>query len=160
MLIPNHLKILVFFLDFCRWFFNTRHNGMCCSASWWQQWHGLLVHFTSVTEVLWWRKDTFVVRLCERSVQSILSWKDNLSILGGGFKYFLFSPLPGEIILFDEYFSDGLKPPTRYVSSFSGSIPVDSTICIIWVGFPHDRGGNICIKHPHYKGRVGCHFDV
>ena len=33
--------------------------------------------------------------------------------LGGGFKYFLFSPLPGEMIQFDYYFSNGLKPPTR-----------------------------------------------
>ena len=32
--------------------------------------------------------------------------------LGGGFKYFLFSPLLGEMIQFDEYFSKGLKPPT------------------------------------------------
>ena len=31
--------------------------------------------------------------------------------LGGGFKLF-FIPLPGEIIQFDEYVSDGLKPPT------------------------------------------------
>ena len=30
-----------------------------------------------------------------------------VSFLGGGFKYFLFSPLPGEMIQFDEYFSDG-----------------------------------------------------
>ena len=29
------------------------------------------------------------------------------------FKYFLFSPLPGEMIQFDQYFSNGLKPPTR-----------------------------------------------
>ena len=34
--------------------------------------------------------------------------------LGGGFKYFLFSTLPGEMIHFDESFSNGLKPPTRY----------------------------------------------
>ena len=34
--------------------------------------------------------------------------------LGGGFKYFLFSALPGEDSHFDSYFSDGLKPPTRY----------------------------------------------
>ena len=34
--------------------------------------------------------------------------------LGGGFKYFLFSPLPGEMIQFDYYFSDGLKPPTSF----------------------------------------------
>ena len=33
--------------------------------------------------------------------------------LGGGFKYFLFIPLLGEMIQFDQYFSDGLKPPTR-----------------------------------------------
>ena len=34
--------------------------------------------------------------------------------LGGGFKYFLFSSLPGEDSHFDQYFSDGLKPPTRW----------------------------------------------
>ena len=33
--------------------------------------------------------------------------------LGGGFNYFLFLPLPGEMIQFDSYFSNGLKPPTR-----------------------------------------------
>ena len=32
--------------------------------------------------------------------------------LGGGFKYFLFSPLFGEDSHFDQYFSDGLKPLT------------------------------------------------
>ena len=36
----------------------------------------------------------------------------NISDLGGGFKYFLFSPLPGEMIQFDYHFSKGLKPPT------------------------------------------------
>ena len=35
-------------------------------------------------------------------------------ILGGGFKYFLFSSLFGEDFQFDEHiFSDWLKPPTR-----------------------------------------------
>ena len=34
------------------------------------------------------------------------------SKLGGGFKYFLFPPLPGEDSHFDKYFSMGLKPPT------------------------------------------------
>jgi len=34
-------------------------------------------------------------------------------ILGGGFKDFLFSPLAGEMIQVDEYFSNGLKSPTR-----------------------------------------------
>ena len=37
--------------------------------------------------------------------------------LGGGFKHFLFSPLLGEMIQFDWYFSDGLKPPTRLKKS-------------------------------------------
>ena len=35
--------------------------------------------------------------------------------LGGGFKYVLFSLLCGEDSHFDEYFSNGLKPPTSYV---------------------------------------------
>ena len=34
-------------------------------------------------------------------------------VLGGGFKYCLFSTLPGGMIQFDLYFSMGLKPPTR-----------------------------------------------
>ena len=34
-------------------------------------------------------------------------------IPGGGFRYFLFSPLFGEDFQFDYYFSRGLKPPTR-----------------------------------------------
>ena len=39
--------------------------------------------------------------------------------LGGGFKYFLFSPLLGEDFQFDYYFSNGLKPPTRqYLNNF------------------------------------------
>ena len=33
--------------------------------------------------------------------------------LGGGFKYFLFSPLFGEDSHLDWYFLNGLKPPTR-----------------------------------------------
>ena len=43
-------------------------------------------------------------------------WKRTLKIvmLGDGFKDFLFSPLPGEMIQFDQYFSNGLvQPPTR-----------------------------------------------
>ena len=37
--------------------------------------------------------------------------------LGGGFKYFLLSALPGKMIQFDEYFSKALKPPTSYSSN-------------------------------------------
>ena len=33
--------------------------------------------------------------------------------LGGGFKDFLFSTPPGEMIQFDSYVSNGLKPPTK-----------------------------------------------
>ena len=35
--------------------------------------------------------------------------------LDGGFKHVLFSPLLWEMIQFDSYFSDGLKPPTSPV---------------------------------------------
>ena len=35
--------------------------------------------------------------------------------LGGGFNFFLCSPLFGEGSHFDSYFSDGLKPPTNEV---------------------------------------------
>ena len=42
------------------------------------------------------------------------------SFLGGGFKYFLFSPLLGEMIQFDQYFSDGLvQPRTSFASSLN-----------------------------------------
>ena len=34
--------------------------------------------------------------------------------LGGGFKCFLFSPLLGQMIPIDKYFSDGLKPPNIF----------------------------------------------
>ena len=30
--------------------------------------------------------------------------------------FFIFTPIPGEMIQFDEYFSNGLKPPTRRAS--------------------------------------------
>ena len=35
-------------------------------------------------------------------------------LLGGGFKYFLFSPLPGADSHFDWYFSNGSKPPISF----------------------------------------------
>ena len=37
----------------------------------------------------------------------------SLRKLCGGEYFFYFHPLPGEMIKFHEYFSDGLKPPTR-----------------------------------------------
>ena len=52
--------------------------------------------------------------------------------LGGGFNYFLFSPLLGEMIQFDSYFSMGWKkPPTSntYRPFFNG---------YLWVIFPQE----------------------
>ncbi len=37
--------------------------------------------------------------------------------LGGGFKHFLFSPLFGEMIQFDEHFLNGLKPTSKCIDS-------------------------------------------
>ena len=57
-----------------------------------------------------------------------------LEYLGGGLKYFLFSPLFGEMIQFDWYFSDGLKPPTRYIPdkiTYTATIST-CTDCIQW----------------------------
>ena len=52
--------------------------------------------------------------LQDNSVCSIQGLDHQPSIkLGGGFKYFLFSPLFEEMIPIDKYFSNGLKPPTR-----------------------------------------------
>ena len=43
----------------------------------------------------------------------LASYMGIINKLGGGFKSCLFSPLFGEMIQFDSYFSSGLKPPTR-----------------------------------------------
>ena len=47
-----------------------------------------------------------------KCLQNPSVWMSRVHVLGGGFKYFLFSPLFGEDSHFDQYFSDGLKPPT------------------------------------------------
>ena len=44
--------------------------------------------------------------------------------LGGVFKHVLFSSLPGEMIQFDKYFSDGLKPPARKTLLIFGGLEV------------------------------------
>ena len=62
----------------------------------------------------------------------------------GGFKYSLFSPLPGEMIQFDSYFSIGLKPPTRKVITKRDT---DTTIC-----FPHTEA--TFWRGPHIQGIV------
>ena len=56
---------------------------------------------------------------------------DVQSSLGGGFKYFLFSSLLGEMIQFHKYFSNGLvQPPTRssrllFFSEFASLAPLN-----------------------------------
>ena len=45
----------------------------------------------------------------------IYSW---LYLSRRDFKYLLFSPLFGEDFQFDEYFSDGLKPPNSFVTTW------------------------------------------
>ncbi len=56
--------------------------------------------------------------------------------LGGGFKHFLCLPLSGEDFQFDEYFSDGLKPPTSYfldlLQKNACSRFINSTWTAIW----------------------------
>ena len=49
---------------------------------------------------------------------AVVSWGEFwevAGILGFGFIFFEFSPLFGEIVQFDQYFSDGLKRPTRTI---------------------------------------------
>ena len=47
----------------------------------------------------------------------------------GGFKHFLVSPLPGEMIQFDLYFSDGLvQPPTRNSRRLNLQFPFGSWV--------------------------------
>ena len=52
--------------------------------------------------------------------------------LGGGFKYLLFSPLCGELIQFDSYFSDGLKPPTRSTFCYLPKFKIDVQNIHVW----------------------------
>ena len=72
-----------------------------------------------VTFLGWWKRDPFkwLSSDLQRSGMKFghfvwitwQCWQD----LGGGFKYFLFSPLDREDSHFDSYFSNELKPPTR-----------------------------------------------
>ena len=52
------------------------------------------------------------------SIQNPYIWY-YLYYLGGGFKDFLFSSLAGEMIHFDWYFSNGLKPPTSCIHKWT-----------------------------------------
>jgi hypothetical protein len=67
------------------------------------------------------QKDKSLLRywICIRSWLVVMTFSDRLlciayvECLVGGFKHFLFSIIYGIIIPTDQYFSEGLKPPTR-----------------------------------------------
>ena len=64
-------------------------------------------------------------------------------ILGGGFKDFIFSSLFGEMIQFDWYFSDGLKPPTSGCLVISNHFPYNDLESFNWKfqdGIPQKLG--------------------
>ena len=54
--------------------------------------------------------------------------------LGGGFKYFLCSPIPEEIITFNEYFSDGLKQ-AKQATSVDGKDPANQLVSLKTIFF-------------------------
>ena len=54
-------------------------------------------------------------RLIDETYSCLTKLTAVILYLGGGFKYFLFSSLFGEMIQFDRYFSNGLKPPTSII---------------------------------------------
>ncbi len=56
--------------------------------------------------------------------------------LGGGFKYVLFSPLLGEDSHFDEYVSNGLKPPPRQLLK-----PPPNSVPMVFIVFSRDSWG-------------------
>ena len=68
-----------------------------------------------------WKKDVENKTSLERGRMEDLFWRflEQHTYPGGGFKFLLFSPLLGEMIQFDQYFSNILEPPTRYLFNFS-----------------------------------------
>ena len=66
-----------------------------------------------------------------REVKS--SWAIWNTQLGGGFKYlFIFTPIPEEIIQFDDnFFSDGLKPPTSQLEMLQRRLVISNRL---WYG--------------------------
>ena len=100
------------------------------SPTWLRDETHYIIHPLSTLQILFF--------LLVRSATLINSWTKNPSthpLLGDGFKYFSFSPLPGEIIQFYEYFSNGLvQPPTR---STNGNVQP---------GFPSGSLGSALIR--------------
>ena len=65
--------------------------------------------------------------------------------LVGGFKDFLFSPLPGEDSQFDSYFSKGLKPPTRNFGFLSIPLVGVCRLIGVWKNHTESHRG---VPHP------------
>ena len=81
----------------------------------WVHWVGMLTFDPGFAErakeIRWQHRFFFFLRLtCQRWIHRPVF--QNTARLGGGFKYFLFSSIFGEMIPFNSYFSNGLKPPT------------------------------------------------
>ena len=62
--------------------------------------------------------------------------------LGGGFRYCFFSSLLGEMIQFDKYFSDTLKPPTSI--SYAHPCVDEPTRCNVPWQYEHDLHASSC----------------
>ena len=73
-----------------------------------------------------------------RLFSGVFSIKKCKGCLGGGFKYFVSSPLFGEDFHFDSYFSKGLKPPTS-CGITSTHVRCRHTTGHVKVNFPHGR---------------------
>ncbi len=73
-----------------------------------EKWHDLLLDVNSAIRWEWYHGAPVKPLKSNGWNQKI----QKIGGLGGGFKYFFFSPLLGEMIQFDYiFFSDGLKPP-------------------------------------------------
>ena len=70
----------------------------------------------------WWSCLFFIPKMIHHAIKPVVRCFFSHGWLAGGFKQFLFSPLPGEMIQLDQFFSTGLKPPTRLVFEISTSV--------------------------------------
>ena len=84
------------------------------------------------------------------------------------FHFFLFSPLLGEDFQFDQYFSNGLKPPTRK-HLFALRLKVGACQVLprqsqgrcggtLWIAVP--RGNGYCRWVPHFREDEGYIMDI
>ena len=84
-------------------------------------WGGLkLVELTACCGALCTPSALYPLLFCKDDVKVLPMFCTNFHILGSGCKYVLFLSLLGEMIQFDLYFADGLKPPTSI--SLSGAL--------------------------------------